>query len=261
MSNHPSLPKKSLGQHWLNDTKTLDNICQLAEVEASDTVLEIGPGTGNLTKVILDKGAKLIALEIDGTLVEQLRSYTPNNSNLTVEQGDIRHYDLSKLPVDYKIVANIPYYLTANLLRILVDGSNKPKTTVLLVQKEVAHRVAATPGNMSFISLAVQFYYDVSLGSVVPAKLFTPPPKIDSQILVLKRLAKPALTDVDVQKFLHLGKAGFAQPRKTLVNNLSGSLHINKFDSEQLVKTAGLATNIRAQELSITNWHNLYNAL
>jgi len=260
MSIEP-ITRKSLGQHWLNDETTLKYISQLAKLEANDTVLEIGPGTGSLTKIILESGAKVIALELDETLVSLLRSSLVDSSNLEIEFGDIRRYNLTKLPASYKIVANIPYYLTANLLRILIDTTNKPKTTVLLVQKEVAQRVAAVPGDMSFISLAVQLYYQVSLGPVVPAKLFTPPPKIDSQVLILNRLDKHIFTSLEAGQFLRVCKGGFAQPRKTLANNLSGSLQIDKSTTEQVINSSGLAANVRAQELDPAEWYKLYQIL
>lgn len=250
--------KKSLGQHWLNDSQTLQIICQMAKIETTDTVLEIGPGTGNLTRVILNTGAKLVALELDETLVNGLRTEFLDQANLTVEQGDIRSYNLSSLPHGYKIVANIPYYLTSYLLRLLIDADNKPFIAVLLMQKEVAERVAAGPGHMSFISLAAQLYYKISLGPVVPAKLFTPPPKVDSRALILERFDELNLNKVDVQKFLHLAKIGFAQPRKTLVNNLRAGLGTDKSVSKQMIKKADLPANIRAQGLSMQDWHNLY---
>lgn len=251
--------KKSLGQHWLHDKPSLNAMCQSAEVAPDDVILEVGPGTGELTKQLLTKTAKVIALELDQQLVTYLlaRFASVAGNKLDVQNGDIRTYDLSKLPSSYKIVANIPYYLTANLMRLLTDTPYKPQVVSLLVQKEVAQRVAATPGKMSQLAVFVQLYYDVSLGQLVPAKLFTPPPKVDSQILVLKNRGKP-LYDVQQKPFFKLVKAGFSSPRKKLRSSLSAGLQQTKPQIEQLLNKANVDPNARAQQLSLKDWHNIY---
>ena len=253
------LTKKSLGQHWLNDLITLNAICEAADINASDTILEIGPGQGALTKLIIDRTKQVIAVEIDTDLAEQLKSKITAN-NLQVIDADIRSYDLTKLSKNYKIVANIPYYLTAYLLRMLTETLNKPQTAVILVQKEVAQRVAAEPGNMGFISVAVQYYYNVSLGQIVPAIMFTPPPKVDSQILILKRRLQP-IFEIDTKQFFRLVKAGFSNRRKTLLNSLSAGLRLDRITTEQALLIAGLSPASRAQELSLQDWHRLYKTM
>lgn len=254
------LPKKSLGQHWLHDTTTLAAICDAAEVKSDDVVLEIGPGLGTLTNQLLKRGAKVRAIEYDSSLINPLKDrfkeYTA--TKLRVEEADIRTYDLGNLPHDYKITANIPYYLTAYLFRILSDIPNKPSVAALLVQKEVAERVAARPGEMSLLSVSVQLYYQVGLGPVVPAKLFTPPPKVDSQILMLVRHPKPLFHDIDIKLFFRLVKAGFSNRRKTLLNALSAGFLMDKNQAREVLEQAGLNPHSRAQELSLLDWHKLY---
>lgn len=250
-------PKKSLGQHWLRDGATLQAMADAADVVAGDVVLEIGPGLGTLTEVLLAAGAKVIAVEFDDLLAAGLRA--KGWKNLEVMTADILSYDLTTLPKGYKVVANIPYYLTNKLLRTLCESSNPPVQMALLVQKEVAERVAAAPGDMSLLSVSVQFYCEVGLGQVAPAKLFTPPPKVDSQILQLAHRPQ-LLYDVDTKQFFGLVKAGFSQRRKKLRSSLSGGLRISKPEASDLIEKAGLNPDVRAQELSLDNWYQLHQA-
>ena len=253
------IPKKSLGQHWLADEQALAAMCQAASLKPSDVVLEIGPGLGTLTQLLVQQVRQVVAVEFDLQLAAKLPALVTAD-NLQVEAADILNYDLRHLPTGYKVVANIPYYLTSNLLRVLCESPNPPERMALLVQKEVAERVAAKPSAMSMLSVSVQFYCDVSLGMVVPAKLFTPPPKVDSQILICKYRQKPLFDDVDSKKFFQIVKAGFSQRRKKLRSSLAAGLHIDKSGAEQLLHTAGIDPNARPQELSLQQWHNLYKA-
>ncbi len=251
-----SLPKKSLGQHWLHDETTLNYIADAADISADDTILEIGPGTGTLTAKLLDRGAKVIAVEKDQKLAAGLAKH----KSLRVVTGDILTFDLSQLPADYKIVANIPYYLTSNLLRVLSESANPSVLMVLLVQKEVAERICARPGQMSLLAISVQLYYQPKLGQIVPAKLFIPPPKVDSQIVILRRRRAPLFKDLNNQKFFQVIKAGFSERRKKLRSSLAGGLGISKDQAENLLKKAGVNPDARAQELSLQQWHSLYQA-
>ncbi len=252
--------KKSLGQHWLSDPATLEEICDAAELQAGDTVLEIGPGAGTLTKYLVEQAQQVVAVEFDHTLAQALPDRV-QASNLTVVEQDILGFDLTTLPADYKVVANIPYYLTSKLLRTLSESSNPPKTIILLVQKEVAERVAAKPGQMSLLSVSVQVYYEAQLSIVVPAALFTPPPKVDSQVLVLTRRLAPLFSDIDTKHFFRVVKAGFAARRKTLLNSLAGGLRLDKPTIEQALADAQLKPTMRPQELSLEQWYNLAQVL
>ena len=251
--------KKSLGQHWLKDQAALEAICQAAELRPTDTVLEVGPGQGDLTRHILKDAQKVISVEIDKDLSGEL-SEKISDPKLRVVNQDILKFDLTQLPASYKVVANIPYYLTSNLIRILSESPNPPQTMVILVQKEVAERVAARPGQMSLLSVSAQLYYQPSLGQVVPAALFEPPPKVDSQILILRRHQTPLIRDLDTKLFFRLVKAGFAGRRKKLRGSLSAGLSIDKHQADKLLKTAGIDGSLRAQNLGLSDWHKLYLA-
>ena len=252
--------KKSLGQHWLNDATSLEAIAAAAELSDTDTVLEIGPGPGALTKLLVHKAKHVVAIELDDNLAAQLPQ-TVQAANLEVVNADILHYDLGQLPADYKVVANIPYYLTSHLLRILSEASSPPTTMVLLIQKEVAERVAAQPGAMSILSVSVQLYYSVELGPIISADKFVPPPKVDSQVLILKRLEQSLVPAEEVKAFLQVVKAGFAARRKTLLNSLAGGLREEKSVVEAALQTANLQPQQRPQELSLQQWFDLYKAL
>lgn len=256
-----SLPatKKSLGQHWLHDEMVLEAMCEQAHVQADDLVLEIGPGLGTLTEKLLQTGAEVWALEYDESLIPGLRKKFSGyeSTRFRVEQADILQYDFNNPSPGYKVVANIPYYLTSNLLRRMCEAENHFSEAALLVQKEVAERVAAAPGDMSILSVSVQFYCDVKLGAVVPANLFTPPPKVDSQILHLTFRDTPLYLDVDIQKFFRTVKAGFSERRKKLRSSLSGGLAITKQEAEALLIRADIDPNLRAQALSLDDWYRL----
>ncbi len=254
--------KKSLGQHWLFDSNALDSIVEAASISASDNILEIGAGLGSLTEVLLTSGAQVTAVEFDKATFDQLKKeaqnwYSRDKVRLTILNQDILKFDLTTMPADYKVVANIPYYLTSHLIRILSESSNPPARCVLLVQKEVAERVAAKPGSMSLLSITAQFYWEVSLGQEIGRKLFTPPPKVDSQVLIMKRRTQPLL-DVDQKQFFRLIKMGFAARRKTLLNSLSVGLQKEKAETVQLIVAAGLNPQDRPQQLSLENWGELY---
>lgn len=252
--------KKSLGQHWLTDSASLDAMCDAAEVGPDEVVLEIGPGLGTLTQRIVDRAKEVVTIEFDEALAAALPGRVQAN-NLQVVAADILRYDLTQLPPHYKLVANIPYYLTSNLIRVLSESTNPPHTAALLVQKEVAERVAAKPGDMSVLSVTAQFYWEVTLGRVVTAELFTPPPKVDSQILVLQRRNEPLFPDVDTKQFFRLVKAGFSERRKMLRSSLAGGLHLSKSAVEELLQTADIDPSQRAQALSLDDWYAIYELL
>lgn len=260
MSQHPPLTKKSLGQHWLHDHASLQAMCDAALVQSDDVILEIGPGLGTLTELLTQKAKQVIAIELDNKLALDLPKKVPA-SNLSIVTGDILTFDFTSLPKDYKIVANIPYYLTSHLIRIMSETTNPPITAALLVQKEVAQRLAAHPGAMSLLSVTAQFYWQVSVALEVPARLFTPPPKVDSQIVVLESREERLFPDVTPKDFFRLVKAGFAQRRKTLHNSLSGGLHLSRDETRALCETASIDPGRRAQTLSLEEWHKLYQAL
>lgn len=248
--------KKSLGQHWLRDREVLSGIAESAELSISDMVLEIGPGLGTLTGELLKRAGKVIAVELDSDLAKKLPGQFPGK-NLEVINADFLEYDLSSLPSGYKVVANVPYYITGKIIQKLTTASNKPSVVVLLVQKEVAERLAAKPGDMGVLSVSAQLFADVSLGEIVPAELFTPPPKVDSQVVVMRIRQKTLLDGIDQSLFFRVVKAGFSAKRKKLRSSLSGGLGISKTEAEKRLIMAGIDPNSRAESLAISDWLNL----
>lgn len=248
---------KSLGQHWLTDQASLEAIVDAADVEKDDKVLEIGPGLGTLTDVLVAQGAHVTALEYDAALAQNLRTKYKGMPAVDIVEGDVRKYDFAAMSGNYKIVANIPYYLTANLFRALIDTAHKPEIVALLVQKEVAERVTARPGKLSFLAVALQLHYEVSAGEIVLAQLFTPPPKVDSQVVIMRQREEPLFPGVDIADLLLLVKAGFSERRKKLKTSLKTGVG-REVDTTSLLEHAGIPAAARAQELSLEQWHALY---
>lgn len=254
---------KSLGQHWLKDRVILGAIADEADITDQDTVLEIGPGLGTLTSELLAHAQKVIAVEFDEALARKLPGQFPGK-NLEVITSDILKFDLSPLPKDYVVVANVPYYITSKIVQKLMTARNKPRTAVLLVQKEVAERLAAEPGDMSMLALSAQVYATVRLGIEVPREFFTPPPEVDSQVVVLETREKPLVALEQEQAFFRLARAGFGEKRKKLRSSLAGGLHLAKDEVDALLERAEISPEARAQELSIADWQRLliqYQAL
>ncbi len=249
-------PIKSLGQHWLHDREVLAHIADCAELTDSDTVLEIGPGLGTLTSELLRRSHSVVAVEFDAELARKLPGQFPGK-NLQVIQSDILSFDLSQLSAGYKVVANVPYYITSKIVQLLMTAVNKPAIAVLLVQREVAERLAAQPGDMSILAVSAQLFAEVTLGDVVPAAFFTPPPKVDSQVVILKTRSQPLLTDVSEKEFFRVVKAGFSAKRKKLRSSLAGGLGIPKDAAETLLQEAGINPEARAESLSLNQWQQL----
>ena len=249
-------PKKSLGQHWLKDPEILADIAEAAELTSDDVVLEIGPGLGTLTSRLLARANSVTAVEFDADLARKLPGQLPGKK-LTVVNQDILQFDLSQLPKNYKVVANVPYYITSKIVEKLMTAGNKPSIAVLLVQKEVAERIAAEAGNMSILSVSVQIFAEAELDIEVPRQFFTPPPKVDSQVVILRTRNNPLITPEDQRDFFRIVKAGFSAKRKKLRSSLSGGLGIDKSSVEELLKNAGISPDARAEDLAIEDWKRL----
>ena len=249
-------PKKSLGQHWLKDPEILADIAEAAELTGDDVALEIGPGLGTLTSRLLARANSVTAVEFDADLARKLPGQFPGKK-LTVVNQDILQFDLNQLPKNYKVVANVPYYITSKIVEKLMTAENKPSIAVLLVQKEVAERIAAEAGNMSILSVSVQIFAEAELDIEVPRQFFTPPPKVDSQVVVLRTRDDPLITPEDQRDFFRIVKAGFSAKRKKLRSSLSGGLGIDKSVAEELLKNAGISPDARAEDLAIEDWKRL----
>ena len=249
-------PKKSLGQHWLKDPEILADIAEAAELTGDDVVLEIGPGLGTLTSRLLARANSVTAVEFDADLARKLPGQFPGKK-LTVVNQDILQFDLNQLPKNYKVVANVPYYITSKIVEKLMTAENKPSIAALLVQKEVAERIATEAGNMSILSVSVQVFAEAELDIEVPRQFFTPPPKVDSQVVVLRTRNNPLITPEDQRDFFRIVKAGFSAKRKKLRSSLSGGLGIDKSAVEELLKNAGISPDARAEDLAIEDWKRL----
>ena len=249
-------PKKSLGQHWLKDPEILADIAEAAELTGDDVVLEIGPGLGTLTSRLLARANSVTAVEFDADLARKLPGQFPGKK-LTVVNQDILQFDLNQLPKKYKVVANVPYYITSKIVEKLMTAENKPSIAVLLVQKEVSERIATESGNMSILSVSVQIFAEAELDIEVPRQFFTPPPKVDSQVVVLRTRNNPLITPEDQRDFFRIVKAGFSAKRKKLRSSLSGGLGIDKGMAEELLKNAGISPDARAEDLAIEDWKKL----
>ena len=253
-------PNKSLGQHWLHDPLFLQEIADAADITPDDTVLEIGPGLGTLTSELLRRAKRVIAVEFDAELARKLPGQFPGK-DLEVVNQDIVSYDLSTLPDEYVVVANVPYYITSKIVQKLMTADNRPRTAVLLVQKEVAERIAAEPGDMSILAVAAQVYAEAELGVEVPREFFTPPPEVDSQVIILRTRPEPLIAGNDEKAFFRVVKAGFSAKRKKLRSSLAGGLTLPKEDIEAVLARAEVSADRRAQDLSIAQWKRITKEL
>lgn len=247
---------KALGQHWLTDREILAAIADSAGIGANDPVLEIGPGLGTLTSELLRRAKRVVAVEFDAELARKLPGQFPGK-DLTVINEDILKFDLTQLPSGYKVVANVPYYITSKIVELLMTAAHKPSIAVLLVQKEVAERLAAEPGDMSILGVSAQIYAEVSLGVKVEREYFTPPPKVDSQVVILKTRDTPLVAPEDERALFRVVKAGFASRRKKLRSSIAAGLALSKSQAEELLRHANINPELRAEDLSIEQWIRL----
>ncbi len=248
-------PKKGLGQHFLIDQASLEAIIAAASVRPSDTVLEIGPGLGVMTTLLVERAKRVVAVEADGTLAELLTRRHP--ANLEVMAESILDFDLRQMGLEYKVVANLPYYLTSKIFQLLFEAETPPSQMAVLVQREVAERITAGPGDMSVLALTVQYYAQARLVAVLGRHKFWPAPKVDSAILQVVRRPQPVFA-AEPGKLFRLIKAGFGERRKMLRNSLAGGLNASPELVSQLLAQAGIASTARAQELELADWQRLY---
>ncbi len=269
-------PKKSLGQNFLVEESHLDHVIAAAGLTRDDIVLEIGPGFGILTRRLAAKAGRVIAVELDDRLIALLRAQFATQPQVTIVHGNILELNLAELmaeplsniphfalspPHSYKVVANLPFYITSPVIRHLLEASQPPSLAVLMVQKEVAERICAKPGDMSLLALSVQFYAQPTIVHQVPATAFYPRPKVDSAVLRLDILPERAVPDIDVDQFFKVARAGFSQKRKQLLNTLSAGLHLPKPIIADTLERAGIDPKRRAETLSIAEWGQLCRVL
>jgi 16S rRNA (adenine1518-N6/adenine1519-N6)-dimethyltransferase len=267
-------PKRSLGQNFLVDATHLDGIAAAADLTPADTVLEIGPGLGTLTERLAAQAGSVVAVELDDRLIELLRGRFAGQPHVWIVHGDILELAPAALvfpPSDppanvidhqlYKVVANLPYYITSAVLRHLLEADVRPALAVVMVQKEVAERICAQPGEMSLLAVSVQFYAAPRIVRRVPAGAFYPPPKVDSAVLRLDVYPQPVVTDVPPARFFQVVRAGFGQKRKQLANSLSAGLARPKAEVAAALAAAGIDSARRAETLSLAEWRGAALAL
>lgn len=274
LKKHNMRPSKRLGQYFLIDKEVLGKIVESASLAKKATVIEIGPGIGTLTERLAKIAGKVIGVEKDKRMCQILKETLKDYKNIEIVNQDILTYKIKNLKT-YKLVGNLPYYITSPVIRKFLESKFPPKEMVLLVQKEVAQRICAKPrhtlhgrgkpGRMSILAVAVQFYSKPEIVKIVLKRVFWPVPKVDSaiikitpsQILSKQNLGGQANTD----KFFRVVKAGFSSPRKQLANNLSNQLNLNKEKIREIFKEIKIGPNVRAQELSIKDWMKILEAI
>ena len=264
--------KKGLGQHFLIEEESLGFITAAAELGPADIVMEIGPGLGVLTRELVRQAGWVFAIELDDKLAAILKETLAAFNNMTVVNRDVLDITPSDLlteqkvsfpgaitnPYRYKVVANLPYYITSPVLRHFLEARIKPKIMVVMVQKEVAEVIVAKPGQMSMLSISVQYYGEPSIISYVPARSFYPVPEVDSAILRVKPYPRPPLAVADERSFFELVRAGFRAARKQLVNSLAQGLGCSKIEALSLLEKTNIEPRRRAETLTLDEWAKLW---
>ncbi len=256
---HGLAPKKSLGQNFLADPAALERIVQAAEIQPEEAVLEVGPGLGSLTRHLALAARRVVAVELDAALIPVLEDVLQGMGNVEIVHADILKIDPAKLmgPDPYSVVANIPYYITSNLIRHLLESAHAPRRLVLTVQREVAERITAGPGEMSLLALGVQVYGRPKVAAKIPAGAFYPPPNVESAVIRVDLYPEPVIPEEQIDAFFKLAKAGFGQKRKTLRNSLSAGLGMPAAQVEGMLEAAGIDPKRRAETLSMEEWRKV----
>jgi len=263
---HNAKPSRGLGQNFLIDNRVLEKIISAAKLTLHDTVLEVGPGIGTLTAELAKTAGKVVAVEKDARMVEILKETVAGYKNVEVIHADILKLNPKPYTLNpqYKVVANIPYYITSPVIRKLLESENPPEEIILMVQKEVAQRICSKPPNMSLLAVSVQFYAEPEIVSWVKKESFWPKPKVDSAIIKIKPKSQQLEVkgNVDSALFFTVVKAGFRQPRKQLVNNLavlkdSNGVTLDKEKAAQWLSQNNIKPAQRAETLSVEDWLTL----
>lgn len=251
-------PQKRLGQHFMVNPQTLDRLADAATLTPDDAVLEIGAGLGALTSALAERARRVVAVEIDAALASALWVDFVETPSVEIVEGDILALSPSELmgrdAHGYKVVANVPYYITSAIVRHLLEADTPPTLVVLTVQREVADRMAAAPGEMSILSVSVQVYGKIEIVGRIGPGAFYPPPEVDSAIVRITTHAPPLLTPEERRRLFLVVRAGFSQRRKQLKNSLAGGLHLSMEEIVAWLNKADIASERRAQTLSVTEW-------
>ena len=252
-----------MGQHFLADGRILSRIVAAAEIEPQDLVLEVGPGTGALTRRLTGRGARVVALELDPQLAADLPARLGNPPNLTVVECDARSLDpalvLQQDSAGYKVLGNLPYYAANPIIRRFLESAHKPRLMVVTLQQEVAQTMTAKPGKMGFLSVAVQYYADVRMVCSIPPRAFRPPPKVTSAVVRLDVRTDPPVDVSDTPAFFSLVRAGFSAPRKQLRNSLAQGLRAPTATVSQLLAESDLDGSRRPATLCLEEWAAIFS--
>ena len=259
--------RQSLGQNFLYDDALLQELTAAAGVTKDEDVLEIGPGCGNLTKYLCDAAGQVVAVELDERLIPLLRAFLAEKKNLSVVQGDVMTLDLKQVTAGlrrpFAVVANIPYYITTPLIRLLLESGLEISRLALMVQQEVADKILAEPGDEAWCPLSIlcRFLCEPELAVKVPAEMFTPPPKVDSAFVLLPLREKPAVEVKSREMFFRVAAAAFALRRKTMLNNLCATFRAERAQAQAWLREAGLDDRIRGEKLSLEEIAALADAI
>jgi len=260
LKKYGTLPSKKLGQNFLIDEKVVDKFTKACNLIPEDIVLEVGPGVGTLTLKIAKKAKRVIAIEKDSKMCEILKETLGDLKNVRVIQGDILKIDpklyLPKTK-SYKVVGNLPFYLSTSLVQKFLESKKQPSEMVLVVQKEVGQRICAQPPKMSILAVSVQFYARAKIVSYIPRSSFWPQPEVDSAIIKIETKGKRQAIRVNKDLFFKIVKAGFAHPRKQLINNLAKALKMNKETVKNWLLKNKIEPSLRAETLTLEDWQNL----
>jgi 16S rRNA (adenine1518-N6/adenine1519-N6)-dimethyltransferase len=253
---HNLHPKKGLGQNFLVDEAALQRVVAAAEIDPHLVVLEIGAGVGSLTRRLAGASRRVVAVELDGELLPALRQVLSACDNVTIVQGDILALDPGQLMGDdaYMVVANIPYYITSAVIRHLLEAANRPQQIVLTIQREVAARICAGPGDMNLLALSVQIYGSPRVAARIPAGAFYPAPEVDSSVVRIDLFPEPFIEPAQLDAFFTLARAAFGQKRKMLRNALASGLHWPPEQAASLLKAAAIDPQRRAETVSLPEW-------
>ncbi len=260
LRRHGIRPNKGLGQHFLASEGVLKKIADAAGLTPEDVVVEVGPGVGTLTRWLARSAGEVVAVELDEAILPALREYLSGVGNVRIVQGDILDLPAERLvPPDrrYKVVANLPYYITSAAIRHFLEDPHPPDLMVLTVQWEVARRMSASPPKMSLLAVSVQVYGEAEVLFRVPAGAFYPPPKVDSGVVRIRRRPVPLVPPDERKRFFRVVKAGFSQRRKQLHNALSGGLGLPSSEVKEAMLRAGIQPRRRAETLSVEEWLRL----
>ena len=260
---HHIRPNKSFGQNFLVDRAVLQQIVDAARLEPGEQVLEVGAGTGVLTRELAKLARRVVAVEIERDMIELLRDTTARYPNVELVTRSLLALDPREVfgQEPYKLVANLPYYITAPTFRHFLESENPPRLLVVMVQYEVAQRIVAVPGDLSLLGVSVQFYGKPELVAHVPARAFYPAPKVDSAILRIEVFDQVPLTRKERDSFFRVVQAGFAEKRKQLHNALTHHLHRKNEEIRDCLVAANIDPSRRAETLSIDDWMRLWEVL